>query len=352
MSKPRTLSILALTGGGILARYSSEVLRDLQTRRNSSTGPGNPSSPLAQAFDVMAGTSAGSLCIAGLLVGRSPDQLCTLLDEQGPLIFRRSRFLRAKWFITAKYSRKPLEDAVDAAMGGENPELGEFSQILAFPAIDETDGRPVVFTNTNEAHKKILLRDAVLASSAAPTYFRPHLIRTTRKRYVDGGLYANAPDLAAIILARKAWPHIELHDLHLVSIGTTLASAASPHGPGHPGAGGILSWAARPPGRILKLSMQCQTENAVALLHQMQLGDFIRIDEEINQAKIESLDIDNASREALSALASAGKTALQRLTPSETSRLNMILGRMYWRSDEEDVEIAPVTASPSPEAEP
>ena len=324
----RSAALLALTGGGIMARFTTAVLEDLQLRRDAITGGQGAEAPLPEVFDLMAGTSAGALCVAGLAMGRSPAELSRLFDEHGPRIFPAGSFWRLlRWTVTAKFDQRPLQAAVDVALGGTNPRLGDLSCHVAFPAVDETEGQPVVFTTANPDHLDIPLRDVVLASAAAPTYFPAHRIGPSGRRFVDGGLFANAPDLAALTIARKLWPHIRLEDIHLVSIGTTNASSRSPYGPGHPGAKGLVSWAAKPPARILKLAMRAQVDHAMALLPELQLAEFLRIDARLDEAGGRSLDLDNASPIAMSALRRAGREALSSFAGEDIARLGMILGR-------------------------
>ncbi len=276
----------------------------------------------------MAGTSAGALCVAGLVTGRSPAELSRLFDEHGPRIFPSGgprRFLR--WIFTTKYSVGPLHDAVDATLDGRNPRLGELANHVAFPALDESAGRPVVFTTANPAHLEISLRDAVLASAAAPTYFPAHRIEALGRRYVDGGLFANAPDLAALTIARGLWPHLDIADIHLLSIGTTSISSESPYGANHPGAKGLFSWAARPPARLLKLAMRGQVDHAMALLPELQLADFIRLDAVLDASADLTLELDNASPAAIRALTAAGAVAVAGLPATQRARLTMMLGR-------------------------
>lgn len=328
---PRSAAILALTGGGIMARFTTRILEELQSWRNVAAGASTDAVSIREAFDVLAGTSAGALCVAGLVVGRTPVELSKLLDDFGPRIFPDKGISgKLRWAVTAKYNRLPLVEAVDAMMAGDDRELGEIDQIVAFPAIDETDGKPVIFTNADPAHKRIKLRDAVLSSAAAPTYFSAHRIETTGHRYVDGGLFANAPDLAALTLARQAWPSLAMSDLHLVSIGATNTSSKSPYSDRHSGAGGIFSWAIRPPARILKLAMRSQVDHAMDLLPQMGLADFIRIDRLLDNIGGEVPDIDNASETARKALAEAGADAMAALNAGNRSRLLMIVGRRRW----------------------
>ena len=324
----RSVGLLALTGGGMMARFTTRVLEDLQVQRDASTGTESPHKNLRECFDLMAGTSAGALCVAGLVVGRTPGELSRLLDDHGARIFPSGGRRRSmRWIMTAKYDPGPLHEAVDIALNGQNPRLGELGYNVAFPAVDESEGQPVVFTNTNPAYHEVPLRDAVLASAAAPTYFPAHRIELLGRRFVDGGLFANAPDLAALIIARRLWPHLDIGDIHLISIGTTNASSRSPYSEGHPGAKGLYSWAMRPPARILKLAMRSQVDHTMALLPNLDLADFIRIDALLDSANGQSLELDNASPDARQALIDSGAGAVAALQESQRVRLRTLLGR-------------------------
>jgi patatin-like phospholipase/acyl hydrolase len=324
----RSGCILALTGGGIMARFTTQVLSELQDQRTALLGASNPKAPIVEAFDLLAGTSAGALCVAGLIVGRSPAELCKLFDEHGEKIFPETDlFRKMRWFLTSKHDTGGLYDAVDEAMGGKNPRLGEITYNVAFPALDETNGQPIVFSSSDSAHEEVFLRDAVLASAAAPTYLPAHRIEVLGRRFVDGGLFANAPDLAALTLLRRLWPNLSIGDIHVLSIGTTNSTARSPYSSKQAGAKGLYAWATRPPARILKLAMKSQVDHAMALLPEIQLADFLRIDSLVDGAGGEALELDNASQAALQFLAKAGAQAVAALPADKRERLRMIVGR-------------------------
>ncbi|WP_209427973.1 patatin-like phospholipase family protein [Pararhodobacter sp. SW119] len=309
----RSAAILALTGGGILARFTTRVLEDLQAQRDEMAGAASAQAPMAEAFDLLAGTSAGALCVAGLLAGRSPEQLSRLLDAHGPKIFPGTGlWRRLRWIVTSKYAPAPLHAALDEVLGGWNPRLGDLDHKVVFPALDETEGRAILFTNANPAHHDVRLRDAALASAAAPSYFPAHRIEALGRRYVDGGLFANAPDLAALTVARRLWPELLLSDIHILSIGTTRNDAGSPYGEDHPGARGLASWMLRPPARMLKLAMSSQVDHAVALLPELRLADFIRLDADLDGAG-QRIELDTATPDALRTLTDNGAAAVSSL---------------------------------------
>jgi hypothetical protein len=323
VAHPRSVACLSLTGGGALARYTTEILSGLQRLRDTSFPKDDPGRSIAEAFDVLAGTSAGALVAGGLALGRSPDDLSQALEDHGQRIFAPSRSRPWRWLVTAKYAAGPFRDAVDDVLQGDTRTLGEFGHLLAFTAIDETRGVPVTLTGADPEYAHVPLRDAVLASAAAPTYFPAHRVEALDgRRFVDGGLYANAPDVAALTLALKRWPTVDLRNIHVTSIGTTYGSAASPHGQAHPGAQGIFAWAMRPKGRILKLAMRGSTDHAIDLMRALPLADFIRLD-----AKLEGFDLDSAGDEAFRILRETGQETLRGLTVQQSDALKDMVRR-------------------------
>ena len=340
MASPRSAAILALTGGGVMARFSTAVLESVQELRTPAYPEGDREASVAEAFDILAGTSAGALICAGLAVGRSPSELSDLLETHGPLIFPTAGWRRnLRWVLSAKYDPEPLRDAVDVALQGETPLLGDFQQTLAFMAIDETNGVPVVLSNANPEHLKVPLHDAVLASASAPTYFPAHRIPSLgNRRFIDGGLFANAPDVGALTILRNMHRSLQLDHLHVLSVGTTRDDAGSPFGDDHAGAGGILPWAARPPARLLKLAMRGTTDHAVDLMNSLALGDYIRLD-----AEMEGLELDSATPEAMQKLAAAGGDAYEALPGRDRERLKGFIRRRRHRdmaSSDADTELS------------
>ena len=78
----------------------------------------------------------------------------------------------------------------------------------------DTQLRQAVFYTSD---RNDLLRDAVRASSAAPTYFLPF------RGLIDGGIFANNPALCALVEGVKMW-HCGIGDIEMLSIGTGKAA--------------------------------------------------------------------------------------------------------------------------------
>ena len=327
---PFTLSALALTGGGVLGLFTGRMLERLAELRREAVGVSDPTKAhLREAFDLIAGTSIGALIAGGLVVGHAPEELCTLIKDNAARIFpnkssiNRLLHLRSAWFRS-----KPLQDVVLSVIDRDVC-LGDLEHHIAIPALRESTGEPIVFTTLNAAHAGVSLADAVLASAAAPIYFPARQI--DRDRYVDGGLFANAPDLTAVNLLRRKWPQVPINRISVVSIGTTSASAESPVPHSETGDWGLWRWFASPSARLVKLALRAQSDHTINAMSLLQLDAFHRIDEHLTFKEGTRLDMDNARADALACLNDVAERRLQRLTRTEADALRQIVSRWRWR---------------------
>lgn len=109
--------ILCLSGGGYRGLYTALVLEALEQRAGRR---------LADVFDVLAGTSIGALIAAALALRLPAADIRSEIETRGPAIFdRRLRLgtvrlpLRRPFrgLLAARYSQKPLREAIDAIFG-------------------------------------------------------------------------------------------------------------------------------------------------------------------------------------------------------------------------------------------
>ena len=212
MDKP--FRILSIDGGGIRGIYPAYVLRCIEERLQID---------LFDTFDMIAGTSTGSIIAAGVATGVPATKIVEIYEDHGEEIFRKKRF-----FLPWK-SVQPMFDSVYDAQYLENvlkeifqdKRLGDIKKPLLLPSTDIGNGCVHVlksgyskeFTRDNA----VLVKDAVLASCSAPTYFDPH--RLNEYLLADGGLWANNPALAAVIDAQKRLG-VAQDDIQILSIGT------------------------------------------------------------------------------------------------------------------------------------
>ena len=258
--------ILSLIGGGIRGAFVTSYLKELEQKLGR---------PIAECFDLIAGTSTGGIVAAGLASGMSAERMHQFYVDYGASIFTERDPYRAKgvyrylfptvnWIFKkrtgselasafrSRYCPFALEKAFEEGFGDRT--LGDIQCTrLIMPSVNLTKGEPHVFRSTHlpEAvhDRHIKISDAVIATTAAPTYF-PHR-EIDGDAYVDGGVWASDPSMLAVAEAIRIQHFLNFHDptapnitnnIHLLSVGTGRADfSLSP-----PGAdAGLLFWAKR-----------------------------------------------------------------------------------------------------------
>ncbi|MEO8765962.1 MAG: patatin-like phospholipase family protein [Ginsengibacter sp.] len=232
--------ILSLDGGGIRGALTLGYLKKLEDILKEKFHD-QPDFRLCDYFDLIGGTSTGSIIAASLAIGKTVDEITKLYMDLGGKIFGEKRnwwnpMETMKW-LKANYNYKAMEDGLrlafgDIKLGGEELKTGlcivakRADTNSVWPLINHPKGK---FYNTHhDKNKDIPLWQAVRASSAAPTYFAPQMIEVQQGQqaaFIDGGLsMANNPALTLLMIATlKGFPfHWEMSEekLMLVSIGT------------------------------------------------------------------------------------------------------------------------------------
>lgn len=205
--------ILAIDGGGIRGVFPTHILKCIQSRLKVS---------LLRKFGMISGTSTGSIVAAAVALDIELEKVLALYRKHGKAIFKRRRFwgpTRFEPVIRSRYEKNALKSVLNEVLGDKT--LGQITIPLLLPATDIGNGGVHVFKSNYSSEftrdSSVLLKDAVLASCSAPTYFDP----TTVNEYLlaDGGLWANNPSLAAVIDAQKRLG-IKIEDIRVLSIGT------------------------------------------------------------------------------------------------------------------------------------
>ena len=140
----------------------------------------------------------------------------------------------------------------------------------------------------------VLLKEAMLASAAAPTYFPPRQVGG--EVLVDGAVVANAPEAVATLelMARGRCP---LERIYALGIGTASASQARP--PAEFGEPGKLGWAAR---SLVTVAMAAQEELAVRQCRALLGERYRRLDARPSVYQGEVLALDRADEVASATL--------------------------------------------------
>lgn len=216
MGKP--FRILSIDGGGIRGVYPAHILRCIEERLKIN---------LFETFDMIAGTSTGAIIAAGIASGLNAEILESLYVADGEKIFRKNDFfwfakkirsLLSGMFVSA-FDNNHLKAVLEKIFG--NRCLGEIKKPLILPSTDVGLGCVHVFksnySNDFTRDNKVMLRDAVLASCSAPTFFDPHNVGNYF--LADGGLWANNPAFVAVIDAQRRLS-INREDIKILTVGT------------------------------------------------------------------------------------------------------------------------------------
>jgi len=215
-----TYRILALDGGGIRGIYTAVLLERLAREV-----PG-----FTDRADLLAGTSTGGILALGLAGGMSPADLVRLYQDNGSRIFSRTLWREIRdlgGLIGAKYDNSSLIEILQATFGDRtlNDLLPRHVLVPSFDLDNQAAPpatrlwKPKFFHNfegpqSDGAQKSA---DVALRTSAAPTYFPVY------QGYVDGGVVANNPSMAALAQALdSATGQQQVADLRLFSLGTGL----------------------------------------------------------------------------------------------------------------------------------
>ncbi len=232
--------ILALDGGGIKGLMTAIVLRDIERQLPGANDADlNKTNIIKDHFDLVAGTSTGSILAAAICTGRSLNTIVDLYEKKGKEIFQPNlklwgnRVLRtfSQGVSHPKHSDKGLAKELKAEFSNGHGEIKLGSALIKTPLLiqsfDATLHEPIVFKSHNcddSADKKLNLWEVVKASSSAPTFFPSHSLsyRNHEKPHamIDGGVFANNPSMIALSEAFSlGWDDSE--DILLVSLGTS-----------------------------------------------------------------------------------------------------------------------------------
>ncbi|MFQ3451936.1 patatin-like phospholipase family protein [Bradyrhizobium sp. UFLA01-814] len=226
--------ILALDGGGIRGILTLEYVSAIEAMLRKRFG--NSDLLLCDYFDLIGGTSTGSIIAAGLACGMTADALKQLYRGIGTDVFQGSFWRRG--LLAPKFKSDALQHALDAQLGADTSLGGDRIRTGLMIMTKRLDtGSPWPLHNHPDApfarqDGGLRLTQVVRASTAAPTYFSPQEITissrsgsTVSGAFVDGGVSPfNDPALQLLMLASLhghgfRWP-IGRDNLLLISAGT------------------------------------------------------------------------------------------------------------------------------------
>jgi len=217
----KPFKILSLDGGGIKGLYSARLLTLCESHFSLD-------SPVANYFDLIAGTSTGGIIALGLGHHISTEEIYYFYEHDGKCIFpphSNSRVVRtfenALHFAKLRLDYKKLEDYLICRFG--ELRLGDSHVRLVVPAFMMPKTEVAVFkTDHHEDYKndyQSLTWKVARATAAAPTYLKGYEHDESGRIFLDGGVWANNPIMLAVVEALSAY-ELGLSQIQIFSIGT------------------------------------------------------------------------------------------------------------------------------------
>lgn len=209
--EPKLCRVLSLDGGGAKGFYTLGVLKQIE---------GLIQRPLCERFDLVFGTSTGSIIAALICLGYSVDDIHGLYRDHVVKVMRRW----TPWGKTAA-----LKELAEEVFG--KADFSAFKTGVGIVSTDWDIERPKIFkTSVNQAYQGAgtfvpgfgcTIADAVQASCSAFPFFCRHTVTTGgdgASLLADGGFCANNPTLYAIADATRALGFAR-QNVRVVSIG-------------------------------------------------------------------------------------------------------------------------------------
>lgn len=213
--------ILSLDGGGAKGFYTLGVLHEVEAKAGRR---------LHEVFDLIYGTSTGSIIATMLALGMSVDEIHDLYKKHVPTVMKpllpETKTAKLATLATAIFGDTKF-DAVKTGIG-----------VVATNWLNE---KPMIFkADAGQAHGRLAtfvpgfgctIADAVQASCSAYPFFKRKIVTTSsgdRIELGDGGFCANNPALYAVADATRAFKVTE-SDIVLLSIGVGIYPTPKSH---------------------------------------------------------------------------------------------------------------------------
>lgn len=188
--------LLSLDGGGIRGMIAIEVLAEIETMVQTELGLGDEF-VLADYFDYIGGTSTGAIIATCLSLGMRVDRIRTFYQTSGKAMFDKAQVHRR---LRYKFESQKLAHMIQREVGAETT-LGDqrLRTLLMMVMRNASTNSPWPVSNNpaarynrrdqpNRPYSNLDLKlwQLVRASTAAPTYFPPEVIRIDAGAGVDG----------------------------------------------------------------------------------------------------------------------------------------------------------------------
>ena len=217
------VNILSCSGGGSRGIILARIIEKIEEKINKG---------IAKVFEVIGGTSTGAITAIALSTPRndrnnepfSGNDIVNLYKEEADVIFSDSKrgFFSTLWNASS-YSSEGRKAVFEKYF--HDMSLKEIPSTLIVPYYD-LEANQIDFFKSRQAKKtesaNYSLVDVLLGTTAAPTYFEPHQLKSSsgnQKTACDGGVFANNPAFFSLLEAIKTYPDASSYFLLSVCTG-------------------------------------------------------------------------------------------------------------------------------------
>lgn len=187
-------NILSIDGGGIRGIIPAMILCEIEKAVGVKT--------VGSIFDCFIGTSIGGILSMACAVSKT-EELISAYDVFGKFLFHAKEiFSKGNVFtwIGPKYDNSNLKKlCVDLF---DDKKIGSVKKDVFITATQLKNKTLTLFSSIEaklNKFKDCRIVDALMATTAAPTYFQPYeMANNKNKKFVDGGLQANSPVFHAV----------------------------------------------------------------------------------------------------------------------------------------------------------
>jgi len=303
MTADQKFKILALDGGGIRGVLSARVLQAIEEQVQK---------PLNEYFDLITGTSTGSILAAGLALGLNSKTLIQIYQKEGLRIFKPPSWQRSlrQWINQPKYGNEGLMAVLKEYLRHEKFGEIQFKQLpeitkakLLILAYDTRYRNTTFFISHLPEEQQRWYYDAklweiCLSSASAPTFFPPYEFHWKDSQnpsseewqfpHVDGGVSANNPALAALghVLGIEKQ---KLENVAILSVGT--GETTEPLEYKEVNSWGLLGWAQQIPTVFMGGQFQLASDVCRQILTSANPKGYLRLQFELNDRFTQANDM-------------------------------------------------------------
>lgn len=285
----RPFRILSIDGGGIKGVFPAAYLAELE--RGFLGGR-----PIANYFDMIAGTSTGGIIALALAHGMTAQQALRIYVERGERIFPTLNGWRkwgrlVRWLSRPKHDQAVLKQELVEVFGAKA--LDDASKRLVIPSFEGRHGEPFIYkTPHHPDYQKDRVKtfaQVALHTTAAPSYYPA--VDNDGYVMIDGGVWANNPVMNALVDALACYD-VPRENVRILSLGTGEATFTVEERARN---GGARHWAFL---RAFKAAARAQSKNALGQAYLLVgKNNVLRIDPPESDTPIEIDDAPRALRE-------------------------------------------------------